>query len=69
MYNYQRDAESAACAADIDESGQVDVVDVLLLLALWGDADTPAADAADVNQDGIVAVDDLLIVIGGWGPC
>jgi hypothetical protein len=66
---YELGIKPDGCIADIDESGQVDVVDVLLLLALWGNADTPAAHAADVNQDGVVAVDDLLIVIGGWGSC
>ena len=66
---YEMGIESAPCEADIDESGQIDIVDILLLLALWGDADTPAAEAADVNQDGVVAVDDLLIVIGSWGDC
>ncbi|MCH2152544.1 MAG: dockerin type I repeat-containing protein [Phycisphaerales bacterium] len=66
---YQLGIESNHCVGDIDGSGQVDIVDILLLLALWGDANTPAADAADVNQDGVVAVDDLLIVIGSWGDC
>ena len=62
--------ESNHCVGDIDGSGQVDIVDILLLLALWGDANTPAADAADVNQDGHrIDVHDLLMVLRQWGGC
>ena len=66
---YWIEVGAADCPADIDESGQVDIVDVLLVLALWGQGGTPAGDAADVDGDGTVAVDDLLIVIGQWGAC
>ena len=66
---YIIDLPSAGCEGDVDESGQVNIVDVLLVLALWGQGGTPAGDAADINGDGSVSVDDLLIVIGQWGGC
>jgi hypothetical protein len=54
-----------ACEADTDADGQVDVNDVLAVVAAWGSSDP----GADVNGDGIVNTDDLLAVIGNWGPC
>ena len=60
---------ASECEADVDESGEVDIVDVLLVLALWGQGETPAGEAADVDGDGIVGVDDLLVIIGQWGDC
>ncbi len=53
------------CVGDINGSGTVDVVDLLVVIDQWGATDSPA----DVNQDGIVDVSDLLIVVGNWGPC
>ena len=66
---YELDIETIACVADVDGSGEVDIVDLLLVLALWGQGGTAASDAADVDDDGIVAVDDLLIIVGSWGVC
>lgn len=66
---YWVEFEASGCEGDIDDSGAVDIVDVLLVLALWGQGGTPASDAADINGDGTVTVDDLLIVIGQWGDC
>jgi photosystem II stability/assembly factor-like uncharacterized protein len=53
------------CEADIDGSGEVDVLDLIEVILMWG-TDDPAAD---VNGDGVVAVEDLVIVIVAWGPC
>jgi hypothetical protein len=50
---------------DINGDGNVDVSDLLIVIAYWGSPDSPA----DINQDGIVDVTDLLIVVGSWGPC
>jgi hypothetical protein len=50
---------------DINGDGNVDVSDLLIVIAYWGSSDSPA----DLNEDGIVDVSDLLIVIGSWGPC
>ena len=66
---YEITIEAAPCVADVDGSGAVDVVDMLLILALWGQSGTPAADVADLDGDGTVAIEDLLMVIGQWGEC
>jgi predicted outer membrane repeat protein len=50
---------------DINGDGYIDVSDLLIVIAYWGQANSPA----DLNEDGIVDVSDLLIVIGNWGPC
>jgi len=54
-----------ACLGDINDDGEVDVSDLLTIIAAWG-SDDPLAD---VDDDGIVGVSDLLIAIGNWGIC
>jgi hypothetical protein len=58
-------AEAPSCVADLDDSGAVNVDDLLIVISSWG---TPGG-AGDVNGDGLVNVDDLLEVINAWGPC
>jgi subtilisin family serine protease len=54
------------CPADFDGSGDVDVNDLLTMLADWG----ACADcAADLDDSGMVDVDDLLDLLAAWGPC
>jgi hypothetical protein len=48
-----------------DLDGNVNVSDLLNIIAQWGLIESPA----DVNSDGIVDVSDLLLVVGSWGPC
>ena len=55
------------CPADLNFSGEVDTVDLLALLALWGPCAAPCA--ADFDCDGTVGVTDLLDMLGQWGPC
>ena len=45
------------CPWDLDNSGDVDVPDLLTLLATWGNIPTP--DPPDFDGDGVVAVPDL----------
>ena len=54
-----------ACEGDVNSDGQVDVLDLLAVIAAWGN---PGGEE-DVNEDGIVNVLDLLAVIAVWGPC
>ena len=49
--------------ADFDSDGRVGILDLLFLLAEWGESDSPA----DLNADGTVDVADLLILINEWG--
>ncbi|MDP6602518.1 MAG: C25 family cysteine peptidase [Phycisphaerales bacterium] len=58
-----------ACTGDLDGNNEVDVQDILLLIAAWGDCPAGGACAADLNGDGTVAVQDVLIMIGAWGVC
>jgi hypothetical protein len=53
------------CPADLDDDGEVEIDDLLIVLGRWGSSDW----AADLNGDGVVDVDDLLIVIQFWGDC
>ena len=59
----------AVCRWDLDDSGDVGVKDLLILLGEWG----PCADCndciADLDDDCTVGVKDLLILLGNWGPC
>jgi hypothetical protein len=56
------------CAGDADQSGRVDVADVLTILASWGPC-SPAPCLADMNGDGVVDAVDLDIVLDSWGGC
>lgn len=57
------------CPADIapqpSGDGEVNVSDLLLVIAEWGNPGGPA----DINNDADVNVTDLLAVIAAWGPC
>jgi hypothetical protein len=53
------------CLGDLDGSGFVDVNDLLVLLAAWGQGGVPA----DLSGDGVVNVADLLLLLGNWGEC
>ena len=59
-----------ACAADLDESGSVGLVDLSILLASWG---TPGlvdgAPSADLDADGLVKSSDMQRLLLSWGDC
>ena len=57
--------DECQCLADINDSGDVDVDDALLVLSLWGQV----TDVADIDYDGVVGVNDLLALLAAWGPC
>jgi hypothetical protein len=60
---------TVGCYADIDDSGAVDVNDLLAVIQGWGTCAIPGNCLPDVNHSGAVDVDDLLAVISDWGPC
>lgn len=53
------------CFADCNFDYNVDVLDLLYVIAVWG-TNNPAGD---INEDGWVDVSDLLAVISAWGAC
>ncbi len=54
------------CPWDLDESGAVDVVDFLALLAVWG---TDPSGPPDFDNDGSVGITDFLALLANWGAC
>jgi hypothetical protein len=54
-----------ACEGDFDDSGAVDVDDLLSFISAWGSNDL----FFDMDGDGVIGVDDLLLLINAWGPC
>lgn len=53
--------------ADINGDGTVDVLDLLLLLSVWGDCPPPPIPCPpDLNHDGAIDVLDLLLLLAGW---
>lgn len=54
------------CNADINNDGDMDGADLLLLLGAWGPC---TACVEDLDGDDTVGVKDLLILLGSWGPC
>lgn len=57
------------CVGDLNDDGVVNVFDLLILLAEWGECADPRDCPADLNGDGVVNVHDLLILLANWGPC
>jgi endonuclease/exonuclease/phosphatase family metal-dependent hydrolase len=57
------------CPADCADGGDgsVDVVDLLALLAGWGQVG--ACDTSPAGGDGLVDIQDLLELLATWGPC
>ena len=53
------------CREDLNETGVVDISDLLMLLANWGASDV----IGDLNEDGIIDINDMLLVLNAWGPC
>ena len=62
-----------ACSpADFNDDGQVDDLDLDLLLEVLGhrcSMERPGACHADLNRDGAVGVDDMAKLLEFWGPC
>ncbi len=52
---------------DLDNSGAIDIADLLALLAQWGPCPTPPAPCvADLDGDGMVGILDLLELLANW---
>lgn len=55
-----------AIAGDVDQDGVVDVTDLDLILATWGDS-VAAGTAGDFDADGTIGAGDLSILTANWG--
>ena len=62
-----RSEVSSACAGDLDQSGAIDISDLLSLISQWGACSD--ACAGDLDQNGVVDLDDLLACLSAFGPC
>ncbi|MCH8152544.1 MAG: FG-GAP repeat protein, partial [Planctomycetes bacterium] len=59
-------AAPGTCPWDLDGSGDVNVLDLLALLAAWG---SDPGGPPDFDGDGTVGILDLLTLLANWGPC
>ena len=57
--------DECECPGDITGEGTIDVEDILLVIAAFGQS----GGIEDLNGNGQVDVADILIVIEGWGSC
>ena len=55
---------ASSCPGDISNDGQVDVSDLVLLLARW---DMTGPGVTDLDGDLVVGVGDLLLLLSYWG--
>ena len=60
---------SGGCLGDANNSGTVDVDDLIIVVLDWGCVNPPGPCPGDVDNSGVVNVDDLVTVILNWGPC
>ncbi|MGA1707772.1 MAG: hypothetical protein ACO4CI_03665, partial [Phycisphaerales bacterium] len=58
------ECERTACRGDLDESGDVDGLDLAILFASWG-----SGGVADLDDSGVVDGLDLTILFAAWGEC
>lgn len=61
------DIDDTSCIGDADNSGDVSIEDLLLVLAEFGTC-TQMCDG-DLDGDGLVDINDMLAVLEAWGPC
>ncbi|MHC4414142.1 MAG: hypothetical protein ACYS0G_02535 [Planctomycetota bacterium] len=54
-----------SCPGDLNGDDTVGIVDLLVLLAVWG----TSGPLGDINGDGIVGIADLLALLANWGAC
>ncbi len=64
-----RVAAAVVIPQDGHGDGTVGILDLLALLAAWGDCPVKGECSADLNGDGTVGILDLLTLLANWGPC
>ena len=61
--------DGTPCPWDLDNSGDVGVKDLLILLGTWGPCPKKGDCPADFDNSGDIGVKDLLFLLGNWGSC
>lgn len=56
------------CSSDVNHDGFINMQDLLIVLANWGQT-TPIGADGDTNRDGTVDFSDLIKVLADWGVC
>lgn len=59
-------APELTCPGDLDDSGDVNFADVLLVLAAWGPCE---ACPEDIDGSGAVGFEEILYLLSQYGPC
>jgi hypothetical protein len=59
----------SGCRGDLNSDGQVNSLDIGILLGFWGFPGVGIPVAADLNNDAVVDAADLSILLGNWGAC
>jgi hypothetical protein len=57
---------SLPCPTDLDEDGDTDFNDILIVLSNWG---TDGAAGGDSDENGTVDFNDLILLLSAFGPC
>ena len=66
MGAYEFQGSTAVCPYGADSDADVDAIDFLILLSMWG---TDPGGPPDGNNDGTIDTLDLLGLLAHWGPC
>ena len=68
LYECEGGGDPCPCDGDVNNSGQVDIADLALLLSSFGSsAPNIPAPCADVNADGVVNLADLALLLSRFG--
>ena len=57
------------CAADLDGNGEVNGIDLAIILGKWGTNGGKDYPNADIDGDGTIGGADLAQILGAWGAC
>ncbi|MCH2132126.1 MAG: serine hydrolase [Phycisphaerales bacterium] len=63
------EGDCTPCPSDLDGNGEVDINDILQVIADFGMCADPSNCPSDFDGDGYVDIDDLLATIGAFGSC
>ena len=62
-------ASCTPCAADLDGNGEVNGIDLAIILGKWGTNGGKDYPNADLDRDGTIGGADLAQILGAWGAC